>query len=420
MSPRIRRGYRVGPWWSRAAAAAGPDSQDFTLPEVTFCTAAIATAGAHAQHPGMPAALRQIFQAINLPAVLTWLAVALSLRHDGARDQLAQWAAMIGFLLSFLASDLVPPSRPRWKLALFVVETLCALAVCWLAPKGGTSPALLVVLIAHLALVYPPRPVLILALLLNLALYLIMRATGHSAPLVVTLIFAGFEGFAAMIAHYARSAEHTRDQLALVNADLLATRALLADSARDAERLRVARELHDVAGHKLTAMMLNLRALAADPGLGQRDEVQLAQRLAGELLDDIRDVVQALRDSRGLDLATALRALAAPMPRPALELDIDERIHLTDPALAETLLRLVQEALTNSARHADAERVQVSIHRDGDHLQVRVEDDGRVRGALREGNGLAGMRERIAAAGGSLSFARNERGAMRIEARLPG
>ncbi|MGO1002836.1 sensor histidine kinase [Lysobacter sp. CA196] len=368
----------------------------------------------------MPSVLRVIFQAINLPAVLTWLAVALSLRHDGIRDQIAQWVAMVGFLLSFLASDLIPPSRPRRKLALFAVETLCALAVCWLAPKGGTSPALLVVLIAHLALVYPPRPVLIVALLLNLALYLIMRSAGHGAPLVVTLIFAGFQGFAAMVAHYARSAEHTRDQLVLVNADLLATRALLADSARDAERLRVARELHDVAGHKLTAMMLNLRALAAEPDLSHRDEVQLAQRLAGELLGDIRNVVQALRDSRGLDLATALRALAAPMPRPALELDIDERIHLTDPALAETLLRLVQEALTNSARHADAERVRVSIQRDGEHLQIRVEDDGRMRGALREGNGLAGMRERIAAAGGSLSFALNERGAMRIDARLPG
>ncbi|MEL2266475.1 histidine kinase, partial [Klebsiella pneumoniae] len=81
------------------------------------------------------------------------------------------------------------------------------------------------------------------------------------------------------------------DDLARVNADLLATRALLADSARDAERLRLARELHDVAGHKLTAMRLNLRALAADPVLAGREGLVLAEQLSGELLADIRQVV---------------------------------------------------------------------------------------------------------------------------------
>src|SRR3546814_18563567 len=79
------------------------------------------------------------------------------------------------------------------------------------------------------------------------------------------------------------------------------------DAARDAERVRVARELHDVAGHKLTALTLNLRALAADPQLGAREEVPVSQQLARELLGDLRGVVQALRDPRGPDLAPALQ-----------------------------------------------------------------------------------------------------------------
>src|SRR3546814_14777962 len=69
-----------------------------------------------------------------------------------------------------------------------------------------------------------------------------------------------------------------------------------------------------------------------------------------ERLGDLRGVVQALRDARGLDLATALRALAAPLPRPALRLEIDDDVQVTDPGVAEASLRLVQEALTNSAR----------------------------------------------------------------------
>jgi signal transduction histidine kinase len=302
---------------------------------------------------------------------------------------------------------------------LFALEAVCALIVVWLGPRAGTAPALLVILAAQLALVYPARWTLAAMLAIDLALYLVLRGSEHRAAAIVVLIFAGFQSFAAMIALYARRAEDAREQLSRVNADLLATRALLADSARDAERLRVARELHDVAGHKLTAMTLNLRALAADPDYAKRSEIAIAQRLSTELLGDLRNVVQALRDTRGLDLDVALRALAAPLPRPRLELSIADDVHLTDPAIAETILRLVQEALTNSARHADADRVQVTIVREGKRLRVGVEDDGRLRGPLCEGNGLAGMRERVAAAGGTLALQTTLRGALRIEAELP-
>jgi len=240
----------------------------------------------------------------------------------------------------------------------------------------------------------------------------------QSAPVVVT-VFLGFQAFAALIAHYAKRAERTRDQLALVNADLLATRALLADSARDTERLRVARELHDVAGHKLTAMRLNLRALLSDPALAQRGEIRIVEQLSGELLVDIRNVVSALRDTHGLDLATALRALAAPMPKPRLHLRIDDDVEVRDPAVAETVLRLVQEALTNSARHAQADTLAVQLQCEDDHLLITIEDDGRLRGELREGNGLSGMRERVAAAGGTLTIAPGASGALRLHASLP-
>ena len=150
-----------------------------------------------------------------------------------------------------------------------------------------------------------------------------------------------------------------------------------------------------------------------------RDRVRIAEQLSGELLGDIRNVVQALRDGGGLDLATALRALAAPMPRPRLRLDIADDVHVTDPAIAEALLRLVQEALTNAAKHTDATVLDVTLHRDGGVLHVTIEDDGRVRDGWREGNGIAGMRERLAALHGRVCLQRNPRGAMRIEAELP-
>ncbi|HVI59538.1 MAG TPA: histidine kinase [Luteimonas sp.] len=364
-------------------------------------------------------ALRPLMHTLAIAGVVTWLAVALSLHFLSPAHLAAGWSLLLLFLVAFLAEILLGERRVSLRAVLLLLEPALALALMWLDARPGAAQVLLVVWITQLVTAWPPRWSLPAVAAADIGMYLVFHAHGHPAPLVVTLLNLGFQIFAALCAHYAHSAGQARDRLALVNADLLATRALLAESARDAERLRVARELHDVAGHKLTAMTLNLRALAADPALAARAQVQISQRLARELLGDIRGVVQALRDARGLDLATALRALAAPLPRPALRLAIDDDVQVTDPAIAEAILRLVQEALTNSARHADADVVRVRLSRDGDAVLVEIEDDGRVRGAVHEGNGIAGMRERIAALRGELRVAPCPRGALRIEARLP-
>jgi signal transduction histidine kinase len=363
--------------------------------------------------------LRQALQPLNLAALATLLAVGYGIQYELRGARMLAAAVLLGLsLLAIVALDWLP-RRTTARALLYALQATIAFTLIALTPRLGVAPVLLVVLIAQLAMEYRPRVVLALAVVLNAGMYFLLSTGGHTAPLLQLFLYIGFQMFAALTTHYARTAEQARDRIALVNADLLATRALLADSARDNERLRVARELHDVAGHKLTAMTLNLRALAADPAFAGRQEIALAQRLSSELLSDIRGIVQAMRHDHGLDLATALRALAAPMPRPALRLQVSETVRVTDPAIAETVLRLVQEALTNSARHADAEVVHVSLDCDGERLHIRVEDDGRVRGAIREGNGLSGMRERVLAAGGQLTLGTSEQGALRIDASLP-
>lgn len=363
--------------------------------------------------------LSSLLSPLNLAGLCTLFVVGVSLRWLEVGDPAVAWTLLAVFAALFLADDAVAAWRPRLHHLLLVVQALLAVALVWCGPRVGTAQILLVIWTALAIGAWPGWLVLLSLLLLNTVCYFLLRATGHHDPLVATLLYAGFQAFAAMTTHYARSAEQTRDRLAQANADLLATRALLADSARDAERLRVARELHDVAGHKLTALSLNLRALADDPALAKRPQVALAHALARELLGDIRDVVQALRDSRGLDLETALHALAAPLPRPRLRLSIADDVQVTDPAVAEALLRLVQEALTNSARHSEAHTLSVHLHCEHGALRIRIEDDGRLRGALSEGNGLTGMRERVAAAGGRLSLSTSTAGALRIDASLP-
>ncbi|MET0582069.1 MAG: histidine kinase [Pseudoxanthomonas sp.] len=389
------------------------------VPEVTFCRPRIAIGARRAQHWAMREFFRNLLQPLNLAGFFTIGAVALSLRFTHREVTLSTALLLLAFAVFFTVLGALADHRKRLRTLLLGLMAVAALIQIRLAPDLGTAQILLVIWVACAFSLWSTRVSVAATLVVDIVFYLLIRDFGFSAPLTMVMINAGFQALAALCVHYALSAESSRDQLALVNADLLATRALLADSARDAERLRMARELHDVAGHKLTAMKLNLRALASEAGLGEREEVRTAQRLASELLDDIRNVVQALRDSRGLDLETALRALAAPLPRMRLELRIDEDVRVADPAIAEALLRLVQEALTNAARHASASRLSVDLRREGGEIVLDMQDNGRIKGPLREGNGLSGMRERVLALHGSFDVGTAARGSLRIGARLP-
>jgi signal transduction histidine kinase len=362
--------------------------------------------------------LRELLEPMSVAGLFTVGAVALSFGFEASSLSWLRWLLLGVFTVLFVSHDLLPP---RWGLrhAALLVQGAAALALIWLEPRVGTAPVLLVVVVAQVAMCWPRWAVLVFALVLNAGMYAVLAHASFSRAWLIVVIYASFEAFAALTAYYAASANRARDTLARVNADLLATRALLADSARDAERLRLARELHDVAGHKLTAMRINLRLLAADPQLAGRTEIVAAEGLSAELLADIRRVVQSLRDDRGLDLETALRALAAPFPRPRLQLEIAPKVHVNDPAIAEAVLRLVQEALTNAARHADAAQVRVRIDIEGGQLHIDIEDDGRAVATIREGNGIAGMRERMSALHGQLELGRTAQGGLRLSARLP-
>lgn len=363
--------------------------------------------------------IRRLLQPLVLAGLLALAAVGTLLGYVTPEFLLPAWLMLGAFTAIFIAISLLPQRRHLLHTALLLIMPLLALTLIWMDPRPGVAPVLLVVWTATAMTRWPARMALVAAIIANAIFFFILLAADFKAPLQVVLVHSSFQAFGMLCVYYAKNAERSRDQLVLVNADLLATRALLADSARDAERLRMARELHDVAGHKLTAIHLNLRALASDPAFSGREEIGLAQRLSSELLADIRNVVQALRDSRGLDLETALRALAAPLPDLRLDLRVDENVQITDPAQAETLLRIVQESLTNAARHAGATRLSVAITHETGEIALGIEDDGLVKGTMREGNGLAGMRERIAASHGSFNLGTTSRGGMRIDARLP-
>lgn len=230
---------------------------------------------------------------------------------------------------------------------------------------------------------------------------------GISAPVFVISMIAGKQ---------AEEREHQRR----LNSELRATRALLAESSRIAERMRISRELHDLVGHHLTALSLNLEVashLAQPPAA---EHVRKAQATAKQLLADVREVVSELRQDAELDLTQALTSLIEGVPSLRVHLDVPPRFAVEDPRRAQVVLRCVQEILTNAVRHAGARNLWLSIRRTPEgELSLEARDDGRGAAQLNPGNGLTGMRERLGEFGGRLDVSTAERRGFSLHAWLP-
>src|SRR5690606_6435947 len=210
------------------------------LPEVTTRRACIARRTRASQHAGMPTpplilhpALRPLMHTLVFAGVVTWLAVALSLHFLDPAHLLLGWSLLLVFLAAFIAEILLREGHGALRAVLLLVEPAAALALMWLDARPGTAQVLLIVWITQVVTAWPPMRAMLAVFAADVAMYLVFVAQEHAAPLVVTLLNVGFQVFAALCAHYAHSAGQARDRLARVNADLLATRALLADSARD-------------------------------------------------------------------------------------------------------------------------------------------------------------------------------------------
>lgn len=168
------------------------------------------------------------------------------------------------------------------------------------------------------------------------------------------------------------------------------------------ERARIARDLHDVLGQSLTGIVMRAqlaqRLVPLDPDRAVAEAAAL-ERTARQALTEVREAVGGWRHvPLERELAVSGEALAAA----DIELSVDWSPDLVlEPRVEQALSLALREAVTNVVRHAGARRCTVSLVRDGGEVRLRVADDGSG-GLAPEGNGLLGMRERLAAIGGRL------------------
>ena len=192
-------------------------------------------------------------------------------------------------------------------------------------------------------------------------------------------------------------------------------------TVQEDERRRIALELHDGVGQILTALSLRLEA----PSAGQGAALDEARQLAAEALGETRRLANRLRPARldQVGLVAALRELgehAGIGVSVEVGPGVDDR--RLDPAATAEAYRVVQEALSNVARHAGVGRAQVSVDRVDGELRIQIIDEGRgfdVASAAGSGLGLIGMQERALLLGGHLSIASSPGRGTIVELRIP-
>ena len=204
--------------------------------------------------------------------------------------------------------------------------------------------------------------------------------------------------------------------------------------AQQAERMALARELHDVVAHHVTGIVVQAQAaqLVADPAKTAQALAKI-ERSGAEALAAMRMLVGSMRgaqageagaaDAATADLAADLRAVVDGFTGPAVDLELSLPDALP-PEAGRTVLRIVQESLTNVSKHAaDATRVLVSVEPVDGELRVRVADDAataRVRPAGGSGGyGLVGMRERVELLGGAFTAGPGDPAGWTVDARFP-
>ena len=231
--------------------------------------------------------------------------------------------------------------------------------------------------------------------------------------------FAGFQVFALGRSLLQRSEREAREGLSRANAELHATRGLLAASSRAAERLRISRDLHDTLGHHLTALSIRLEIASRLTSGAAAEHLQEAHAIARLLLADVRSVVSQLREQGRIDVAEAIRPFTLGTAGPQVHLDLPPTLFLENSAEAETLIRCVQEIITNATRHAGARNVWIRLVERSEMLELSARDDGSGAAALVPGHGLKGMQERFAEHAGRVEFATTAGSGFEVRAFLP-
>jgi signal transduction histidine kinase len=243
-----------------------------------------------------------------------------------------------------------------------------------------TVPALLIVVATQFATLFRDWVATLLIVISSLAFWGVSLINmPWPGALLPTLVLIAFQGYAVSIIASRVEVDRARGELARSNAELVSMQSFVAETVRDRERLRIARDLHDVTGHKLTALKINLQIMQqrVKDNAELRDFVDRSAQIADDLLSDTRVIVRQISGAEGLALGESLTKLASLLPDGMITVELEEGLRVQSGEVARLLLRAGQEGTSNALRHGGANRIQLSLRRIADRFVMRIIDNGR-------------------------------------------
>jgi signal transduction histidine kinase len=357
-------------------------------------------------------------------AVLVQLPGLFIAAHSAAVDPLT----LVAVLVAFASSVLLRAGRAHPGVVVVGVAALCMPAIALtMGPPFAAVPLAFAVVgaVVRSARVWAWWTVAGLAVAGPLGAYaLVGRPEAVIRPLAIALVLTLLVGVGEAI-------RGRRERYREVSRQIAARR----ESAAEAERLRIARELHDVLAHSLSQISVQagvgLHLFDSRPEKA-RESLEAIKSVSSQALEEVRGVLGFLR-AEGYPAATApepdlarIPALVDTYRRAGLDVRYDDALASVPSAASQlALYRIVQESLTNVGRHAQATRVDIRLAETGDEYVLTVADDGRgLQNAetgrpTAGGKGMTGMRERAELLGGRFGVGGSEGGGVTVEARIP-
>jgi two-component system, NarL family, sensor histidine kinase DesK len=332
---------------------------------------------------------RRVFM-LSLPLpYLTYLAISVDQNSRGAGE-------IAGFVIigAFVAAWLTVPVVGRWPRGFWVVYgVLLALVVAEL-PFGRAATFVMLVFVTLLTVAR-------LGQRWSIPIVIVFSVAALVVPVVWTSwdvsLAKSFDDVTPVAIPVVALSMFATVQVMRGNQALAEARAELARLAAENERIRIARDLHDLLGHSLTTITVKAglaRRLGAVDGARANQEIAEVEALARQSLADMRAAVSNYRD---VTLTGELAAGRELLRAAGIVADLPSAADVVEPAHQELFGWVIREGLTNIVRHAHASSCTVRLS----SSSVEILDDG-VGGSAAAGNGLSGLSERVAAAGGTV------------------
>lgn len=362
---------------------------------------------------------KSLFSIESMTAVVTWLIVSLAgiWLMIGA-ESFAVWRVvtvsilLLVFIISFLLAIQEPAaaiSHTR-RILLMGLQYVAVLIIMLLMPFNFIA-ILIVMWSCQIPHYLSLRNSILLSPVWSLAIWLIpIFYWQQDFAVLSAVLYWTFNLFALVMISSTIREKTAREAANELNRELMATQALLSEATKQAERVRIARNIHDLLGHHLTALTINLQVAARISEGEAQSKIQQCHDLAKLLLSDVREAVSEIREKSNLQLIKALHALVDNIPEMQVKLEYSQELQISNVMLADTLLRCVQEGITNTLKHGNASKFHVQLNQRQQTIHLLLQDNGQGKAKFIPGNGIKGMQERVAELGGILNVNQTKQG----------